>query len=285
MPSATVFICNGYKFIVVSAFMKTITAILILVIFTGCFRQAYYVSPMNGHTNSYSTIPLQSEKVKSATYAKGTVLLGILNDYGADASSAVQGAISRSHNFGSFQAYYGTGFTLGSYSLSPFDTGYNSTGLIAADINKHSGRNFFGAVGVDGGINVIVPMRGGEWRALGVETSLQQEFGEYLKARKAIPDSAVTHIVDNSFFGTLGCYTEIVDRTRTGSLSFKTGVGTVLGKKYHPTKGTSGQGYLSYWYINLTFQATINKWTIYFQPNFATKATVFSWGCNYKLPW
>ena len=40
-------------------------------------------------------------------------------------------------------------------------------------------RTFAGA-GFSGGFNAVVPMGQGEWRFLGIETALHQEFGDYL---------------------------------------------------------------------------------------------------------
>ncbi|HLX66981.1 MAG TPA: hypothetical protein VKR41_08285, partial [Puia sp.] len=54
-------------------------------------------------------------------------------------------------------------------------------------LNTYAGSYSFGGLGVQGGINAVVPIGIGEWRLLGVETSVIHEFGNYLSLRQQLP--------------------------------------------------------------------------------------------------
>ncbi|MEJ0080084.1 MAG: hypothetical protein WDM78_03765 [Puia sp.] len=53
---------------------------------------------------------------------------------------------------------------------------------------------FFGSYGVSGGINIVNASGKHEWRALGIEVTIQNEFGNYSDFRKSLPDSAANVI-------------------------------------------------------------------------------------------
>ena len=251
-----------------------------------CYHQAYFVNAMNGLTNSYTTIPLQSDSIRSAFYFNNTVSYGNANHRGSDNIFALQTRFSRSHNFKELQAYYGAGLVLGNYILNRYDSLGSSNSVNYRILNDHAGNKFFGAACFNGGINGVISFPdGGEWR-LGMETSLSREFGDYLSFRQQLPDSAATYIVRKSFFATLGGYTEIADKIENGSYSFRFGAGTVLGNDYHhidPDKQFWTTDVRGYRYIHVTAQLTIKKWTGYLQSNFATKASSALFGVNYRL--
>ena len=46
------------------------------VFLTGCFRQAYFLSPSHATSNFYHAKPLSSDSVKSATYIGGAFSAG-----------------------------------------------------------------------------------------------------------------------------------------------------------------------------------------------------------------
>ena len=249
-------------------------------------RQAYYVSPFNGITSPYHTIPLHSDSVKSATYLNATFGTGGANEGLTDTKFLLNSNISRSHNFGIFQAYYGGGLTIGSYKLKPYDSLGNNRTVNYKIINQNTGTYFFGGGGLDAGINVVSVGRKSEWRVFGVETSLRQEFGKYGKGRDNIPDSAATVVVRNRFFGTVGIFTDVVAQTMNGSVGFKFGFGTVLGNEYH--RFNFRDSYFannppSFGYFNFTVHTSFNKWTGYMQSNIAKKAATFLLGANYRL--
>jgi hypothetical protein len=265
-------------------FLFTLFGVLV---FAGCIRrQAFYVSPYNGLNNSYHTIPLRSDSVKSSLYINSVIFTGSANDYSHDHKFAFQTSLSRGQNFGHLQAYYGVGITLGNYNVKSFDSLGTSSSVNYKIINQFAGSKFFGTGGVEAGLNIVVPVGFSEWRVLGIETSMQQEFGEYLKFREQLPDSAATLIVRNSFLATLGGYSEITAETKHGSVGFKLAIGTLLGSGYHHLQiNDSNYSYdrLVYQYFNLTFQLTSRKWTGYLQTNFATKSGNALFGANYRL--
>lgn len=257
-----------------------------LSIFSCIGRQAYYVSPLNGVTASYHSVPMHNDSMKSASYVNATFVTGGANEGLTDSKFALITDVSQSRNFGIFQAYYGAGLTIGSYKLKPYDSLGNNHTVNYRIINQHTGTYFFGSGGFDGGINVVVPGRGSEWRAFGIETSLRQEFGEYGKVRDAIPDSAATVVVRNRFFGTVGMYSDIIGKTATGSVGFKFGFGTVLGSNYNNFNFTDSYFASNpplFGYSLFVVHVTINKWTGYMQGEFAKKAASFMLGANYKI--
>jgi len=212
-------------------FLFLLVGVLLL---SGCIRrQAFYVSPYNGLNNSYHSIPLRSDSLKSAFYVNSAIFTGSANDYGHDDMFAFQTSLSAGHNFGYFQAYYGAGITLGNYRVNTFDSFGISRSVDYKIINQYAGSKFFGTTGIEAGFNLVIPLGISEWRVLGIETSMQQEFGQYLQFRKQLPDSAATLVVRNSFLTTLGGYSEITAKTNHGSVGFKIAIGTLLGSAYH----------------------------------------------------
>jgi hypothetical protein len=212
--------------------------------------------------------------------------------------------ITRAHNLGFLQASYGLNLSLGTYSVNRWDSSYYNyqipatlTGLYTSPanpfnarvINQYSGSKFFGGTGFNGQINGVVPIRrgdrSGEWRFLGIETSLQHEFGDYLQFRKQLPDSAATLIAKSNFFGTLGLYTELVGKTRQGNFGFRFAAGLILGSSYNGLNiyDNSSDRYLRYNYTTFTFHYTWMKYTGYVQTNSATKAFGVHFGMNYRI--
>lgn len=265
----------------------TFIFLLSAIFLTGCIgRQAYYVSPFNGLNNPYHTIPLQADSTRSAFYANGSLSWGTANDLRADKSFAGGLNFSHSLNFGSFQARYGVGITGGSYRVDTFELSGNNETVNPSVINAVAGKKGFSGVGFDGGINFVVPMRNGEWRALGLETSVRREFGNYSAFRKNLPDSAATVIVRSDTYGTIGGYTEILTQSNLTTYGFKVGAGTVIGKNYRKRgilDSDIGPRPLLYNYLDITFHLSQGKWTGYLQYNDATKARVFMVGANYRL--
>jgi hypothetical protein len=266
--------------------MRLIAFVSAIFILSSClYRQAYYVSALNGLNNPYQTVPLQSDSIKTVFYASTTISSGTTNDKGSDKVFAVQSNIFLSHNFRYVQAHGGAGITLGSYTLSHYDNYGNNSTVNAAVLNQFASNYFFGGYGVSGGINVALPFsNGGEFR-VGLETSLQNEFGDYLQTRRKIPDSAATYVIPNKFFSTVGIYSELVDKTDYGSFSIKISGGHAMGKAYHTDIRDQyvSANLLSYKYFSVTLAPAIKKWTPYFQANFATKSSNALFGLNYRL--
>jgi hypothetical protein len=201
--------------------------------------------------------------------------------------------VTVAHHGKHFQAFYGGDLTLGNYHTGNWDSGYAGNLVFqrtappanAAILNSYSGNKFFGGAGFHGGINFVAPMRGGEWRILGLETSLHHEFGDYLSLRKQLPDTAATFIVRNRFFGTIGLSSELVGYTRHGEFGFRLSWGWVLGRPYsNPDIYDNESGhYLQYRYAGLSFHYTWEKYTGSFQVNGASKASSVALGVAFRL--
>jgi hypothetical protein len=249
-------------------------------------RQAYYVSPFNGITNPYHSIPMHADSIKSASYLNTAISLGGANEGETDPVYSFTGNLSRSNNFGIFQAYYGAGLTVGSYKIKPYDSVGNNNTVNYTIINQHKGNYFFGGGGFDGGINFVTGSENFEWRIFGIETSLRQEFGKYVHVRNNIPDSAATVVVRNRFYGTFGMFTEIVGKGRRTETGCKLGFGGTIGSDYHNfhfTDSYFAQNPPSFGYFTLNVHTTANKWTGYIQGNFAKKAAACLIGMNYRI--
>src|ERR1700749_3386512 len=91
--------------------------LLIVVCFAGCAEPYYFLSPLNSTSQTYHAIPLRSDSVRSAIYANGNVTIGAANQSGRDNIYFFNGNVSKSHNLGHFQAYYGIGITAGNYLI------------------------------------------------------------------------------------------------------------------------------------------------------------------------
>ena len=247
---------------------------------SSCIHQkAYFASPVNSMNDSYRTIPLQSDSLKTAFYGGAAFSDASTNDWGHDYSYSFQTNLSVSNNFKNIQAYYGVAVLLGSYKMNPYYPEGNDRTVNSQILNQYVGKISFGAVGFNGGMDVVIPLRGGgEWRLIGVETSVYKEFGDYLAVRKQLPDSAATFIARKGSFATIGGYTEIADKTRYGSFGIKFSLGAVLGKEYHNVKDIG-----SYAYFSFALAPTIRKWTPYVQTNLATKASGVLFGVNYRI--
>lgn len=254
---------------------------------TGCYRQVYFLSPLNANTNFYHAIPLRSDTIKSATYLSGTVSIGGANDYYEDQVFSFNGYFHRSHAFNSIQAYYGANFSLGSYNVGQ---SYYYNPYTTPLVNYDYGRKFFGSVGVSGGMNLVIPMGSRhEWRVIGIETTLQKEYGSYLSFRKSLPDSAATAITRNNLFISGGLTTEFVFKIRRrGTIGYKLAIGSSFQKtpKFYYYYGNNGDHYyqsVSPFYISNTLQITRNKVTGFIQINGGEYAANFQTGISYKL--
>jgi hypothetical protein len=266
-----------------------------LPLLTGCVvRQAYFVSPFNGNNLEYHPIPKAGGSIHTALYSSLTYSNGSANDYGTDYLWSLHTSIHASHQYGKVQFHYGMGLTLGRYTMGRWrvDTGYRGYSLIpntalptAVQLNGYSGEHSFGGYGFQGGVNGVTAFRGGEWRYLGIETSVTQEYGNYLAVRKQMPDSIATLINRSPVFATLGVTTEIVGHDRQGEFGFKWALGWALGHSYSNPQiedNASGES-LHYMYFNFTFHYTYRQFTGYLQLNDATKARLIYLGINYRL--
>ena len=257
--------------------------LMIIAIFSGCYRQAYFLSPFQANTNFYHAIPSKSDSVKSASYVSGAFTAGAANDYLEDDVFSFHGYFHRSHTFNKLQAYYGINASVGSYDVDE-NSFYNS--YPSDPVNYRTGHKFFGGLGMSGGINLVVPMGARhEWRVIGLQSSLQKEYGNYLQFRKQVPDSAVNGIHRNNVFATAGLTTEFVFNLRNKStLGYKLSVGSALQSidRYYSDYNDYYETFVPV-YVSNTFRFSRNHVTGFAQVNLGTYAANFQMGFNYLL--
>ena len=248
--------------------------LLVVVLLTGCARNTYFVSPYNGNHSVYHPIRMQSDSLQSAWHVHAAVALGGANDQGADEWAAFHTGVSGSHNFGAFQGFYSLNVSAGNYKIEPW-------GNMTKDHNR-----FFGGTGFEGGLNVVTSFDKSEWRILGVETSLQYEWGDYLRYREALPHNQVDLLVKSPIYATLGGYTELVTRTGNTIVGFRLAYGTVLGRHYKKRYlfyDNFDYDRLTYRYGNFTVHMGWGKYTGHLSALFATRANGLQLGMNYRL--
>jgi hypothetical protein len=263
----------------------------------GCKNQAYFfVSPFNGNNLEYQPIPKLGDSIHTAIYSSLTYSSGSANYTGNDDLWSLHSSIHAAHQYDNVQFHYGLGLTLGSYTMGRWEVDttpypptysgppYNNAMAPAIQLNAYSGPHFFGGVTFQGGINGVMPIEHGEWRYLGIETSVTQEFGNYLAVRKQLPDSIVTLLNRSPLFATVGINTELVGHTRQGEFGFKWALGYALGHLYSNPGVDDGNGNpLRYKYFNFTFHYTYRRFTSYVQINSATYANTVFLGLDYRL--
>lgn len=250
-----------------------LAVLLPALVMAGCsVQQAYYVSPFNGNHHSYHPLPLQADSARSAYYLGAAIGFGAANDNETDQLSLFQAHVSGGHNFRPLQVYYSLGLSMGKY-------------IVAANNALWRSSYFYGGGGAEAGINAVVPFRNGEWRIIGVEGSLRQEFGDYLAFRKGLAPAAADLIVRNSRFSTFGGYSEVVFRGPYLTSGIRLAGGTVLGKAYHHLQlyDRNEGRWLTYRYVNMALHTTLKRYNGFLQVNFATKASTTTLGLNYRL--
>ena len=277
----------------------TLPGLIFLTLLNSCIpeRRAYFLAPQNAAANSYHSIPMKSDSLRSTIYVNGVFRNGSSNDRQSDHVWSLEGSMHRSHNFDMFQAYYGANLTLGSYNISDYyrstyqyGGGYFGT-YYPVDTPYHipASNKFFGAYGVFGGINLVFSHvhekyhRHSEWRALGLETSLQNEFGDYNRFRKNLSDTGANINFRNSFSAYLGLYTEWVWTTRNKT---EAGVKLTWGLCINPENN-----YYKYLESPITpllnfsvsYHITKNHYTGFVQINLGTYADNIQFGLTYRL--
>ena len=264
--------------------------ILIINVFilTSCAHENYFLNPFHSNSNYYHSLPLRSDSTKSANYLHaGFSIAGA--DLARDNVFTFNSEYYRTHTFGLFEAYYGADFSLGYYEVmkrQPFIS-YTSDSTIIKTINARSGKKFFGGYGANAGIAFVLPFGRGEWRILGIESAIRNEFGEYIKFRKGLPDSIATANMNSTFFPTIGISTEFIGRGRKSSIGYKIALGTSLKKENINYKSKYDYIYLGEEYP-VYFSQTLSytrkgKWCVYYQLNFASYTILAQTGFIYQL--
>lgn len=263
---------------------------------TGCTppQQAYYVSPFNGNNSGYHTLPKQGDSIHAALYGSAVLFKGIANNNSVDNFYGLRTALYAAHQSGFFQFYYGGNFTVGSFDMGRWPYSQNFPSIYTTNsayyanteqLNMLAGGHLFGGAGFEGGITGVIPIGIGEWRVVGVETSVTHEFGNYLSVRQRMPDSIATLINRSATFATAGVNSELVAHVRDGEFGFKWAYGLALGHDYRNPGiyDNNTTTLLHYDYFNFSFHYTYRRVTGFAQVTQATKASCWMLGINYRL--
>ncbi len=262
-------------------------ALALLMIFTcsSCIESSFFHSPVQGNTSAYHAVPLASDAIKSATYVNGALSIGSMNDGLRDIVYSGQAGIQRSNVVNNFRLSYGASLAAGAYHVNQYYDYYS--GYANALSPGQTGSKFFGAYGLNGGISAAKRMgRRGEWRYIGIEGSLFNEFGSYYNFRKNLADSQAIEIDRKKYLGAAGITTELIFKGRSqNKFGIKFGLGSYLRRLYY-LDSQPGDHYREHddlIYFSNTYHFTFKKTTAYFQFNAATHAVHFQAGFNYRL--
>lgn len=263
--------------------MKKTYTLLFLLIFCSCNPRAYYLSPFNINCNTYYARPMLADSVKSAIY--GSVLLtnGTANDNAGDAVYNGQLSLHRSHTAKHIQVYYGANLALGAYKTGTYSYNGNIAFLNQDEINGKSGSKFFGGGWLNGGVNLVIPIKQHEFRVLGIESSLGKEWGSYYDFRKGLSDSAASSVFRDDRFGSVGLSTEMVFRARKAAVGMKFAYGESFYRNLDKGRSVSKPFYLERGYYSTTFSLTKQYWTISAQLNAGVYASSAQLGFSYRL--
>jgi hypothetical protein len=254
-----------------------------IVLFSSCIESSYFQSPIMGSTSTYHAIPVASDSMKSATYVNGALSIGGMNENWRDAVYTMQAGIHRSHMLDNFRLNYGASLALGSYKVRD----YNYYNYQNGTPSYKTGGTFFGGYSLYGGVSAARRIgRKGEWRYIGLEGSLFNEFGDYYNFRKNLSDSQATEIDRKKYLGSLGVTTEWVFKGRSKTkVGIKIGAGSYLRRLNYTNVYPSGYYHThdDLLYFSVTNHYTFKKNTVYFQFNLATHAAHFQVGYNFRL--
>ncbi len=233
------------------------------------------VSPLESTSYHYHDIPLQSDSIKKATYISGAVSLGgsmAENDF----FYSFQGSMHRSYNLGIFQGYVGADIAAGSYHFDQFNS-YPYPGTTNGRVSP----KFFGSCGLNSGVNIVLNFGSFEWRAIGIEGAVYNEFGEFLNYRKSVPDSNTSVRETNSLTKSLGGTTEFLWKKRRGAVfGYKIAIG---GFFINDKKFNGIENYEKPMYVSNTLHLTKGNVTAFWQLNFGSYISAFQLGVNYRL--
>ncbi|HVB02838.1 MAG TPA: hypothetical protein VNE41_03875 [Chitinophagaceae bacterium] len=271
---------------------KTITSPILLIsisilLITGCvYQKAYYINPMFGRTNPYIAKPLLSDFVKSANYGELTYSAGNNNFLFNDQVNALDAQFYHTNQVNLFHFYYGGNLSLGNYRVSSYSNSYESTGIDTAYLNAHSGYKFFGNLGIQGGADFTLPLGKSEWRFIGVDISVNREFGQYLNFRRSLKDTMVSGVTRSAFLATLGISSEMTFHLKNGNFGWKLETGTQLGNLGFEQVSNSGNtltGHTTGVFFDFVFQVTYKQWTGYFEAEQGTLQSNDMLGLIYKI--
>ncbi|MFT3935496.1 MAG: hypothetical protein QM726_17855 [Chitinophagaceae bacterium] len=207
-----------------------------------------------------------------------------MNNRLSDGVFSLQAGLHQSHVLNNLRLSYGASIVAGSYNINENNFYfYQNNGTPG----YKTGGTFFGAYGLTAALSAAHRMgRRGEWRYIGIEGSLFNEFGNYYTFRKNLPDSVATEIDKKKYLGSLGLSTELVFKTRS---KIKTGIkiaaGSYLRRLYffNQYQGIDYGSHDDLIYFSITHHFTIQKNTIFFKYNISTHAAHFQVGYNFRL--
>lgn len=264
---------------------KVYLAFLPATLLWSCTPPAYYMSPYNSNATYYHASPLHADSVKTASYATGVFTFGGADDGWRDRVLMLQGDAGQARNFGSFGAFYGAGFSLGNYHVKAYNRNvYNGSGSSIVFSIPTSTR-FFSSYGFNGALHYVIPYRRGTGECrLGIETSAQHEFGNYLSFRKSLPDSVIDLLETARWTKVLGGYFDFTGKGRHGEVTgYKLAIGgsfVAKGKTYL-SSSTGSQD--APWYISQTAHFTNGPATYFWQLNLGLHVGSLQFGVNYRL--
>jgi hypothetical protein len=256
--------------------------LLAIVALSGCYNHAYFQSPYSGNIETYHTIPLRSDSIHSATYASGTFTAGSANERFRDNLYYFSGVIHHTHNFGSFEAYYGINGNLGNYQVDSTN-GRPAAGVNESLINQKVGLKSFGGYGISGGIGYVIPFaNGSEMRLPQVSFNVQKEFGNYLSFRKDLPDTAANTIFRGRVVSSIGVGMELAFKLRNGMLGLKGMGGGALVNASGSYSGNENTNYGMVFFSG-TLSLVYSRFMGFGQLNFGNNAIGIQVGVQYRL--
>ena len=255
----------------------------VVMLLSSCFntQQAFYFSPKHANSTNYKAQPMLSDSISSANYASVMLSGGASNDDLKDGNFLLQGNFHRTMQWSRFQAFYGAGFSAGFYEVTTYPF-FGGNDIDTDWINERAGKKFHGAYGLQGGINYAKPLPKGEWRMLGVEVNMQNEFGDYYRFRREMPESGANIVDRSSFYSNFTVFTDLMRRFSDGSvigykLAFNQSFRRLTGRiSNFPISGIPK-------YMTHTIHITMNRWTGYGQLNFGSDAFSLQYGMVRRL--
>ena len=255
-------------------------------ILTGCIeRRAFFLNPYQGITPTYRSVQLQQDSIRSAFQATGALITSQANPQYNDHVFQFNANISRTHTHKFIGFRYGASFSYGSYEVSRIDSFGNSNTVDYKYINDHAGNYSTGGYGIDGAVHLLHVNDGVEWRVVGMEFTLNKEFGDFYKFRLDMPRNSATIIDSADVFSTLGVYTEVINTKGKMRPGFKFGYGRAL----RPALGTSDGNFfdldhvLKFKYYTFAGSIRTERSTFFLQMNLGEKGRSVQAGGSFRL--
>lgn len=172
-----------------------VSALVLMILLSSCTSRSIFRSPYTTQQNSYHVMPNLTDEQPTAHYLTLSASTGASNDYWRDETILFQGKYHVAGKLGKhLQGFAGAHGTAGWYDISSrsYLEQYDPVTGQYTQYYGPQGNKFTGSVGGTAGLAVVIPLGDRvEWRVIGAEMAVGQEFGAFYKARVSIPDSAV----------------------------------------------------------------------------------------------